>query len=216
MTRALQSATEKQKADSKNTFQVSGLKFQTSSPLRVLFLGQVNVRKGIQYLVAAAKLLADEPVQFDVVGPVGISDAAMKSAPSNVTFHGRAGRDETAAWYARSDVFVLPTISDGFAITQIEAMAHGLPVVTTPNCGAVVTDGVDGFIVPARDANALAQAFRRYLKEPELLESQHGAALAKSKQFTLDQLEENLFALEQALTQEEKQIQLPQKIAKGA
>ena len=173
---------------------VSGL-----SPLKVLFLGQVNVRKGIQYLVEAAKLLANEPVQFDVVGPVGISDAAMKSAPPNVTFHGRTGRAEAAAWYERSEVFVLPTISDGFALTQIEAMAHGLPVIATPNCGAVVTNGLDGFVVPPRDAMALAQALRRYLEKPELLPEQRAAALEKSRLFSLDRLAGHLTNLEQSL-----------------
>lgn len=173
---------------------VSGLR-----PLKVLFLGQVNVRKGIQYLVEAAKLLANEPVQFDVVGAIGISVAAIKLAPPNVTFHGCVGRDEAAAWYARSDVFVLPTISDGFALTQIEAMAHGLPVIATPNCGAVVTDGLDGFVVPPRDAMALAQALRRYLEVPELLPEQRAAALEKSRVFSLDRLAGHLTNLEQSL-----------------
>jgi hypothetical protein len=176
------------------------------APLRMLFLGQVVLRKGIQYLVEAAKLLRNEPVYFDVVGPAGISDDAIKLAPANMVFHGRVNRDEAAGWYERADVFALPTLSDGFAITQIEAMAHGLPVIATPNCGEVVTDGVDGFVVPARDAAALAEAIRRYLKEPELLRLQRGAALAKSKQFTLEKLEERLTAMEQNLKPETKTV----------
>jgi glycosyltransferase involved in cell wall biosynthesis len=183
----------------KADFSVSAFQFSASSPLKVLFLGQVILRKGVQYLVEAAKLLRDERVHFDVVGPVGISVDAMKSAPPNVTFHGRVNRDEAADWYERADVFVLPTISDGFALTQIEAMTHGLPVIATPNCGEVVTDGADGFIVPARDAGALAKAIRRYIAEPELL-GRHGvAALNKSKQFTLDKLAGRLIALEDDL-----------------
>jgi glycosyltransferase involved in cell wall biosynthesis len=174
----------------------------TEKPLRVLFLGQVILRKGIQYLVEAAKLLLGEPVCFDVVGPVGISDEALRSAPANMTFHGRANRDEAMAWYERSDVFVLPTLSDGFAITQIEAMAHGLPVIVTPNCGEVVSDGLDGFLVPARDAVALAEVIRRLLAGPELMNSQRIAALKKSRQFTLERLGERLVALEQGLKTE--------------
>ena len=165
-------------------------------PLRVLFLGQVILRKGIQYLIEAAKLLQNEPMRFEVVGPIDISDAAIKSAPPNLVFHGRAGRDEVAAWYERCDIFVLPTISDGFAITQIEAMAHGLPVITTPNCGQVVTNGADGFIVPALDANALALVLLRYLAEPNLLSNQHEAAWKKAKQFSLPKLSEELVKLE--------------------
>lgn len=167
-----------------------------NSPLRVLFLGQVILRKGIQHLLAAARQMEKENIHFDVVGPIGISETAMKTAPCNVTFHGRTSRDQAANWYRQSDVFVLPTLSDGFALTQLEAMAHGLPVVTTPNCGAVVTDGADGFIVPPCDADALAQTFRRYLAQPKLLATQSAAAREKSHQFTLNRLAENLAQLE--------------------
>lgn len=169
------------------------------SPLRILFLGQVILRKGIQYLIQAAKLLKDVPIHFDIVGPIGISQKAIASAPKNVMFHGRATRDQTSAWYQKSHLFVLPTISDGFAITQLEAMSYGLPVVTTPCCGEVVTDGLDGFIVPTRDSSALAQVFQRYLQNPELLKTQSHAALLKSQQFTLAHLTANLLKLEASL-----------------
>jgi glycosyltransferase involved in cell wall biosynthesis len=170
-------------------------------PLKLLFLGQVILRKGIQYLIEAAKLLRNEPVHFDVVGPIGISDDALKSAPANMTFHGRASRDQIGKWYQQSDVFVLPTLSDGFAVTQIEAMAHGLPVITTPNCGEVVTDGVDGFIVPPRQAEIFVKTVYRYLGEPGLLLAHRAAALRKSKQFKIDQLIPQLLLLEEALLQ---------------
>jgi len=168
----------------------------SKNKLRVLYLGQVILRKGIQYLMQAAKMLEKEPVQFDVVGPIGISSAAIACAPRNMMFHGRATRDQTAKWYQQSDVFVLPTISDGFAITQLEAMSYGLPVVATPCCGSVVSDGLDGFIFAQRDADALPKTFQRYLGEPELLPGQCNAALAKVKQFTMDHLAANLRALE--------------------
>jgi glycosyltransferase involved in cell wall biosynthesis len=190
---------EKQKNENRNQFQLSAFSFSASAPLRVLFLGQVILRKGIQYLIEAAKLLQNEPVQFDVVGPIGISEDAIKSAPPNVTFHGRAARDEAARWYGQSDIFILPTISDGFAITQIEAMAHGLPVIATANCGVVVTSGSEGFIIPARDSLALAKALLRYMTEPEILSCHRAAALTKSKQFSLDNLGTHLSLLEKDL-----------------
>jgi len=168
----------------------------STNTLRVLFLGQVILRKGIQYLLAAARQLERQDIHFDVVGPIGISREAVATAPGNVTFHGRAGRDEAAAWYQRSDLFVLPTLSDGFAITQLEAMAHGLPVIATTCCGDVVTNGVDGFVVPPRDPNALAMALQRYLSAPDLLPQHQKAALEKSTQFTLARLAGNLRGLE--------------------
>jgi len=168
-------------------------------PLRVLFLGQVIIRKGIHYLIEAARKLEHEPVHFDVVGPIGVLPAVVSTAPRNVTFHGRATRDQAAAWYRGADLFLLPTLSDGFAITQLEAMAHGLPVVTTPCCGEVVTEGLDGFIVPPRDSDTLAKTLMRYLEEPELLKAQRQSALTKSGQFTQERLANNLHGVETAL-----------------
>jgi glycosyltransferase involved in cell wall biosynthesis len=167
--------------------------------LRVLFLGRVILRKGIQYLVEAARRLEGQNVHFDVVGPIGISRDAVKSAPPNLQFYGRATRDEINRWYRRAHVFVLPTLSDGFAITQIEALANGLPVIATPNCGSVVADGVDGFIVPPCDPKALAGVIHRYLEEPDCLESQHQAAIRKSKQFSLQRVGAALLALEEEM-----------------
>ena len=172
---------------------------EPGQPLRILFLGQVILRKGIQYLLEAARRLESENVGFDVVGPIGISATAVAMVPRNVVFHGRATRDQAAEWYRRADLFVLPTLSDGFAITQLEAMSYGLPVITTPCCGEVVSDGVDGFVVPPRDSEALAKVFQRYLAESELLGKQQQAALLKVKQFTLEQLSKNLHDLEVSL-----------------
>lgn len=124
---------------------------------RVLFLGQANVRKGIHDLVAAARLLEKEPIQFDVVGP---HPPLPPDLPANVRFHGPVPRAGVSAWYARANVFVLPTHSDGFALTQLEAMAHGLPVIATPCCGRVVEDGLNGWIVPPGHPDAMARALR--------------------------------------------------------
>ena len=173
--------------------------FDSRRTLRVLFLGQVILRKGIQYLIEAARLLSEERIHFDVVGSIGILDKAVTSAPANMTFHGPVSRDRTEAFYRSADLFVLPTLSDGFALTQLEAMAHGLPVIATPNCGDVVTDGVDGLIVPASDPNALAEAFQLILQDPEKLREMREATDAKLEQFSFARLGENLAALEQRL-----------------
>jgi glycosyltransferase involved in cell wall biosynthesis len=66
--------------------------------------------------------------------------------------HAREGAEQ---WYSQSTVFVLPSIVEGSAKTTYEAMAAGLPVITTPNAGSVVRDGVDGFIVPIRSPEAI-------------------------------------------------------------
>lgn len=154
--------------------------------LRVLWLGSVTLRKGIQYLVGAARELLSADVEFLVAGPVGVTPHALATFPPNVRVLGKVSGPPKAELYRSADVFVLPTLSDGFAITQIEAMAFGLPVVATPNCGRVVTHGRDGLIVPARDPAALADALLSLARDRPLLAEMSEQALLKSRQFSLD------------------------------
>lgn len=162
--------------------------------LTVLWLGSVIVRKGIQYLVAAAKQLQKEPIDFLVAGPIGISDKAIAEAPPNMHWLGPIPRGQASQFYQESDVFVLPTLSDGFAITQIEAMAHGVPVVATPNCGRVVEDGKTGFVVPARDSVALANALSVLAYDRDLLREMSLACRSSAANFGIDRYGESLLA----------------------
>ncbi len=166
-----------------------------SALLRVLWLGQVNVRKGIHYLMGAARLLERENVQFDVVGPIGILPTAVATAPRNMTFHGVVSRDRAAEWYRQANVFVLPTLSDGFALTQLEALAHGLPVITTPNCGRVVEDAKTGFIIPVRDPKALADSLLRFVRNPGLAEEMASSCRASVEAYSIESLGQRLVAI---------------------
>lgn len=153
--------------------------------LRVLWLGNIIVSKGIQYLVQAARILRGQNIQFLLAGPCGISDEAVRSFPDNITILGRVTRDKLGETYRRAHVFVLPTISDGFAVTQLEAMAHGLPVITTANCGRVVTDGIDGFLIPVRDGKSLADALARLNDNRQLLRELSANALITVQKYDL-------------------------------
>jgi len=161
-------------------------------PLTVLWLGSVILRKGIPYFVEAARKLADRNIRFVVAGPVGVTEQAVATFPDNIEVVGRIDRSEASDAYRHADVFALPTVSDGFAITQLEAMAHGLPVIATPNCGQVVTDGVDGRTIPARDGDALAEAIAQFDEDRDTLETMSEAAIEKSKQFGLDRFADSL------------------------
>jgi len=166
------------------SFQVSG--FSPERPLHVLWLGQVNVRKGIHYLIEAARMLKYENIHFDVVGPIAILPDAVAAAPENMTFHGPVSRDRAEEWYRQADVFVLPTLSDGFALTQLEALAHGVPLITTPHCGRVVEEGKTGFIVPARDASALLNAITRFVRNPDLAGGMESACREAVRSYSID------------------------------
>jgi len=158
---------------------------QAEGTLKVLWLGNIILRKGIQYLVEAARKLQNENIEFLLAGPVGISESAIRRFPANIKLLGRITRDQLGAVYRQAHLFVLPTLSDGFAVTQLEAMAHGLPVIATPNCGRVVRDGHDGLVVPARDGTALASAIASLHSDRELLRNMSAAALETAKGYDL-------------------------------
>lgn len=162
-------------------------------PLQVLWLGSVILRKGIQYLVEAARELTDRPIEITVAGPLGITEAAVQSAPPNVRFVGRVPRDETTALYRAADVFVFPTLSDGFGITQLEAMGHGCPVVTTPNCGRVVTDRRDGLVVPPRSSEHLAEVLAALEDDRNWVAEMGRAARTTAQDYSLNAYARRLF-----------------------
>lgn len=153
--------------------------------LRVLFLGTVSIGKGIHYLVEAAKLLASEPLQFTVAGPLAISEEAVAKAPANMHWLGHVPRALASEVYAQADVFVFPTLCDGFGLTQLEAMAHGLPVIATPNCGDVVQEGATGLIVPPRDSQALADALMKFVRNRSLVREMRVRCLETVKRFSV-------------------------------
>jgi glycosyltransferase involved in cell wall biosynthesis len=144
-------------------------------PGRVLSVGRVSLGKGHHYLAEACRLLSQRRVahhcriagawQVDVTAP-------LFSGP---TYLGPVPRSRMAAEVQRADVVVLPTLTDSFALAHLEAMACGVPVVTTHHCGALVRDGVEGFVVPVRDAAALAERLQQLI-EDRALRQRLGAA----------------------------------------
>jgi len=124
---------------------------------RVLFVGMVCLRKGFLDLARAWRELALPGSELLVVGQVHDEIVPLlgpyREDPT-IRFVGHV-RGGAARYFAQADVFALPSVVEGSAKTTYEAMAAGLPVVTTLNAGSVVRDGVDGFIVPIRDQDAL-------------------------------------------------------------
>jgi glycosyltransferase involved in cell wall biosynthesis len=88
--------------------------------------------------------------------------------------------------YQDAEVFVLPTLSDGFAMTQLEALANGVPAIVTANCGRVVEDGKSGFVVPHGDVDALASVIRRFINDRSLSSRMSENCLKRAADFTLD------------------------------
>jgi glycosyltransferase involved in cell wall biosynthesis len=162
-------------------------------PGRVLFVGSVGLRKGNHYLAAATRILERRRVACDVrvVGPY-CPKAISHPAFHGPTYVGQVPRSRVMDEFRRADVFVLPTLCEGMATAHLEAMACGVPVITTPNCGSVVRDGVDGFIVPIRDATAIADKVELLLADRPLRECMGRSARERAREFTWERYGERL------------------------
>jgi glycosyltransferase involved in cell wall biosynthesis len=170
--------------------------FSKERPLRVLFLGQVILRKGLAALLEAAELLSKQPIEFWMVGSQGIS--TPQPFHGKVQWIGCVSRSATTMYYQQADVLLFPTLSDGFGITQLEAQAWKMPIIASKFCGEVVKDQVNGLILPEVSGRAIAQALDFCLNNPDQLE-----AFAKKSTdtscFSLSQLQQSLQALPYAV-----------------
>jgi glycosyltransferase involved in cell wall biosynthesis len=141
-------------------------RFEKSSPLKVLFLGNLCVRKGIAEMLEAVDLLRDAPVSFCFVGPSEIRQPEHIRANPRVDWRDAVPRFDVHGFYRQSHIFILPTHSDGFGLTQLEAQSWGLPVIASLNCGEVVRHGENGLLLSKVSGPVIAEAIEAILKEP--------------------------------------------------
>ena len=161
-----------------------------NGPLRVLFLGNVSLRKGVHYLLEATKTLDASAVRVSLVGGVSADgEVVLRRLATRGEWKGPISRERLHEVFGNHDVLVLPSVEDGFGAVICEAMAAGLPVIATENTGApdVVRDGVDGWIVPARSSVALRDALEQLVVDPTLaIEMGRSAAAAMARLRTWD------------------------------
>jgi glycosyltransferase involved in cell wall biosynthesis len=150
-----------------------------SGPLRVCSVAAITFAKGFQYLLEAARAVGASQVHVELVG--GTTSRPARAALARL----RAGLDVVAGpaanlveAYHRAELFVLPTLHDGYGFVVAEAMACGLPVVVTDTCGArdLIEDGVTGWVVPAGETAPLVDVLRSALSDRERLHAMGAAA----------------------------------------
>jgi glycosyltransferase involved in cell wall biosynthesis len=150
-----------------------------------LFVGQVCFRKGIRYLLEAWRRLGLRDAELILLGAVNEEArdllARYRDLPG-LRVEGFA-RD-TAPHYAAASACVLPTLDEGSAKVTAEAMAAGLPVVTTPEAGSLVVDGESGYLVPATDVESLAERLARLHAYPDACAMMGAAARERILPYT--------------------------------
>lgn len=141
-----------------------------SGPLRVLTIGALGLRKGSPYVMEAATRLAGL-AHFRMVGPAVLPANIRETLQGTLDLAGPVPRAEIGHQFAWADVFFLPSVCEGSATVVYEALAAGLPVVTTPNAGSVVRDGEEGYICPVGDVDAMCAKLELLARDRELCQA---------------------------------------------
>jgi glycosyltransferase involved in cell wall biosynthesis len=165
--------------------------------VRYAYAGAVSARKGIPELLRAWQILDLEDAELHLYGTVKAEVRPYLEGASHVVAHGFT---RIAEELPKNDVFVFPSHREGSSKAVYEALACGLPVITTPNAGSVVRDGVEGYVVPPGDEVALADAVRRLHEDGRKRVVMGRAARSRAEEFPWSRYARDVWALYEQTT----------------
>lgn len=152
-----------------------------ADPVIFLFVGSISARKGVPVLLEAWRHIRVSNAELWLVGPGPIPSGEASQLPSSIRFLGRKSRPEVAKLMRLAHALVFPSFFEGLAQVQIEALASGLPVISTREAGAedVIRDGENGFLVPAGDVTALSERVQELATNRDLLHAMQRTVVAE-------------------------------------
>ncbi|MBT5415129.1 MAG: glycosyltransferase family 4 protein [Rhodospirillaceae bacterium] len=168
---------------------------RSGAPFRVLYVGQIGQKKGIKYLLEAMRRLALPDAELLLVGTVVGSGAGLLPYRDGYRHIPGVPYHEVHDLFRDADIFVYPSLHEGSPFAVLEAMASGLPVITTPNAGTHVRDGVDGFVVPIRDIDAMMARIEELYRDRDLRLAMGRAARERASAFTWQRYADGLDAV---------------------
>ncbi len=156
------------------------------SKFRVLYVGRMSPRKGVQYLLPAWRSLNLPNAELLFVGSNMLPKDWLKPYRSLYRHIASVPHASLNQYYSSANVLVFPSLVEGFGLVLTEAMACGIPIITTPNTAGpdIITDGVEGFIVPIRDEAALQEKIEWCYQNPSALAEMGRAARRRAEQLT--------------------------------
>lgn len=153
-------------------------------PFTAIYAGQLTQRKGLSYLLRGYRRFARRDTRLQLVGSIVGSNAPLQPFADVIEHTPHLTRPALAARYREADVFVFPTLIEGMPLVVLEAMACGLPVIVTANGPAdLVRDGIDGFIIPERSEEALADRLQQLHRDRDLRIEMGRQAARRAKEF---------------------------------
>jgi glycosyltransferase involved in cell wall biosynthesis len=171
----------------------------TDGKLRVLFVGALTQRKGLSYLLQAVRRFGSE-IELTLIGRRVADCPALDMALGAHRWIPSISHAALLEEMSHHDVMVFPSLFEGFGLVILEAMSRGVPVIATPNTAApdFFSDGEDGFIVPIRDADAIAGKLEILMLDRNRLSEMSRAAMLKAEQHSWEQYRQRLASIVQS------------------
>ena len=155
-----------------------------SDVFRLLYVGQLHYRKGLRYAIEAFRQLRHRRKEFIIVGPKTPETGLERTQiPDGVIFTGPLKGEALLEQYRNASIFILPSIEEGLALVQGEALTFGVPLLITSNTGGadIIRDGVEGFIVPPFNTDLMSARLQEMADDQALLKSMSQAALEAAR-----------------------------------
>ncbi len=165
-----------------------------NEPLEAVYVGNVTEMKGIFYLLEAFKNIDVSRVHLTIVGAYNNSDNSLDDYMKQVSFTGRVTHDKVEQILRSSDFFVFSSLGEGLSLSVLEALACGLPCITTENSGAndAIDEGNNGFVVPIQNTNGIISKVNWFDKNRNKIPEMSQLALASAKKYTWENHEKCL------------------------
>ena len=180
-----------------------------SRPLEFIYVGGVKELKGIFYLLEAFRQIPPEQAFLTVVGKYDPADEDTAPYAGFVNFTGPVLHSEVPGLLQKADVFILPSLGEGMALSAIEAASCGLPLILSENSGLkdLIWEGVNGFMVPIQSVEALTGKIRFFIEHPEKIEKMGKSARKTAEQYSWENYSENAAKVINTIVSEHKHLQ---------
>jgi glycosyltransferase involved in cell wall biosynthesis len=182
--------------------------YKRSGRFTVLYVGAITARKGLKYLLEAFTGSKLHDAELILIGGMAGGKELLKRYEGNYTYLPFLHHEELVRFYQQADLFVFPSLLDSFGMVVIEAMACGTPVVVSENTGVkdAVRDGIDGYVVPIRDVQALKQRIGYLYEHREKIEEMGRNARKQAEKYSWERYRERIREIVTKISLERKHM----------
>jgi glycosyltransferase involved in cell wall biosynthesis len=156
-------------------------------PIRFLFVGTLEPRKGVHYLLEAFRRVSPAQATLTLVGKQGIAPAELHDLPENIRHVPQVPRTEVGRFFREADCFILPSLFEGSAVVLYEALGAGLGIIQTPGAGIGAKHGENGLMIEPQSPEAIHQAVMQVVAQPQLIGQWSRRSLELAESYTWEQ-----------------------------